>query len=209
VNGLLNSDLVREALVIWQSGGWAMYALAVDALCIFGLGSYIMMKLVSRGLYQSPDRLWKAWIDDPDSTRGPLAPILRRAMACGSLEGLDHFFAGLNHDELAPFERDLKAMMVCVSAAPLLGLLGTVTGMLTTFHALATGGGGDQTMSMIAAGISEALITTESGLVLALSGMIFQFVLVRQHGQYEKVITHLQTLCVQHYQRKTSGRQAA
>ena len=76
------------------------------------------------------------------------------------------FFEQLRTTEIVPFERDLKVMQIFVSAAPLMGLLGTVTGMLATFGALATGSGGDKTMGMVAEGISEALVTTETGLVV-------------------------------------------
>ena len=71
-------------------------------------------------------------------------------------------------------------MKICVSAAPLMGLLGTVTGMLATFAALASGSGGDKTMSLVAEGISEALITTETGLVIALPGLFLQYQLTRK-----------------------------
>lgn len=53
--------------------------------------------------------------------------------------------------------------------------------MLATFGALASGSGGDKTMGMIADGISEALITTETGLIIALSGLFFQYQLTRGH----------------------------
>ena len=44
--------------------------------------------------------------------------------------------------EIEPFVKDLKLMKIAVSAAPLVGLLSTVTGMLATFNALAAGSGG-------------------------------------------------------------------
>ena len=78
-------------------------------------------------------------------------------------------------------------MKVTVSTAPLLGLLGTVTGMLATFDALAAGSGGDKTMDLVAGGISEALITTETGLVIALPGLFFQFILARKRERYDAV----------------------
>jgi hypothetical protein len=74
-------------------------------------------------------------------------------------------FEELQLTETAPFERDLRVMKVCVSASPLVGLLGTVTGMLSTFAALSSGSGGDETLEMVAGGISEALVTTMTGLV--------------------------------------------
>jgi biopolymer transport protein ExbB len=93
-------------------------------------------------------------------------------------------------------------MKVAVGAAPLFGLLGTVTGMLTTFGALASGSGGDQTMGMIAAGISEALITTETGLVIALPGVFFQYMLSRRLQAYKAFLAHLETVCTQTVHRR-------
>jgi biopolymer transport protein ExbB len=96
-------------------------------------------------------------------------------------------------------------MRVCVSAAPLVGLLGTVTGMLATFGALASGSGGEKTMGLVAKGISEALITTETGLVVALPGLFFQYQLSRKYDQYKAFLAHLETVCTQaihHRQRR-------
>jgi len=57
-------------------------------------------------------------------------------------------------------------IQILVAAAPLIGLLGTVMGMLTTFQGLNSANG--DTIDLIAAGISEAMITTETGLVIAI-----------------------------------------
>lgn len=193
--------LVQEAVTIWLSGGWGMVALALNGLVMYAMGIIILLKLWSKGVFASPDRAWKRWHGKRGKPRGTLGRIITGAMGCRNLKELEHYFDDLWYAEINPFERDLKVMKVSVSAAPLLGLLGTVTGMLSTFSALATGGGGDKTMGMVAGGISEALITTETGLVLALSGLIFQYSLQRQHDSYGKKITHLQTLCSQHFQR--------
>ena len=96
-------------------------------------------------------------------------------MSARTLEEMGVRFREVYATEIAPFTRDLKFMRRAVSTAPLLGLLGTVTGMLSTFHALAIGAGGQKTMDMVAGGISEALITTETGLVIALPGLFFQY----------------------------------
>ena len=53
---------------------------------------------------------------------------------------------------------------------PLLGLLGTVTGMITTFDVISEFGTGNA--RALASGISEALVTTQSGLVVAVPGLL-------------------------------------
>ncbi len=66
----------------------------------------------------------------------------------------------------ATFLKGQTFLGVVVAVAPLLGLLGTVTGMITTFDALTRTGGGE--IGGLSAGISEALITTEAGLIAAI-----------------------------------------
>jgi biopolymer transport protein ExbB len=197
MSGKTCMELIAEAQAVWASGGWGMTALAVNGLVIFGMGTLVLIKLASKGLFASPGRAWRRWLRDPQSARGTLGKVIREAMAGRSLEEAEHYFDSVRSDELGPFERDLRVMKVSVTTAPLLGLLGTVTGMLATFNALATGGGGDKTMGMIAGGISEALITTETGLVLALTGLMFQYVLTRQHDRFGTHIEHVASLCLQ------------
>ncbi|MDP6374656.1 MAG: MotA/TolQ/ExbB proton channel family protein [Pseudomonadales bacterium] len=63
----------------------------------------------------------------------------------------------------------LPLIQTCVMLCPLLGLLGTVTGMITVFDAMATQGGNARSM---AAGVSQATIPTMSGMVASLSGVL-------------------------------------
>ena len=67
--------------------------------------------------------------------------------------------------ELPSLERGLGAMKVFAAIAPLLGLLGTVTGMIETFQAITLFGTGDP--KLMAGGISQALVTTALGLAVA------------------------------------------
>ncbi len=68
--------------------------------------------------------------------------------------------------ETPRLERGLKTVRVLFSAAPLLGLLGTVTGMIATFEAMSLFGSGDP--QLMAGGISSALMTTAMGLCTAI-----------------------------------------
>ena len=75
-------------------------------------------------------------------------------------------------------ERFLGALGTIAAVAPLLGLLGTVIGMINVFTALNLGGAGDS--SALAGGISEALITTAAGLCVAIPAMISHRFFVRR-----------------------------
>jgi biopolymer transport protein ExbB len=64
-------------------------------------------------------------------------------------------------------------------------------------------------MGLVAEGISEALITTETGLVIALAGLFFRYQLVRKHERYKAFLAHLQTVCTQDLYRRLRRKEAA
>lgn len=64
-----------------------------------------------------------------------------------------------------------------VALCPMLGLLGTVTGMIVVFHVMAVTGGGDP--KLMAGGVSQATVPTMAGMVAALSGVFAQAYLTR------------------------------
>lgn len=193
-----------EARSIWLAGGWAMIAIAVIAVAMFAMGLHIYLQLRATGFRSVSESTWRHWVDHPLEREGRVGKMLDLVTSGTSIEETSNYFEQLRVTETLPFERDLKVMKICVSAAPLFGLLGTVTGMLATFGALASGSGGDKTMSMIAEGISEALITTETGLVIALPGLFFQYQLERGFVAYKSFLAHVETACQQSFYRQSS-----
>ncbi len=95
--------------------------------------------------------------------------------------------------EAPKIERFGAALGVTAAVAPLLGLLGTVTGMIATFNVLTEQGAGDP--KALAGGISEALITTELGLLVAIPALLLGTLLSgyasRLLGQMEWASLHL------------------
>jgi len=202
-------DVWQQAVGIWLSGGWGMIALAVNSLALFALGMHVLLALYEKGYHRVSEKTWRRWIDKPEERRGPIGELLDFVTVAASLKQMSVFFEELRTTEIVPFERDLRVMKICVSAAPLLGLLGTVTGMLATFGALATGAGGDKTMGLVAKGISEALVTTETGLIVALPGLFFQYHLTRQLERYKAFLSHLETICTQKLYRQLQQQKRA
>jgi biopolymer transport protein ExbB len=74
--------------------------------------------------------------------------------------------------ELTRFSQGLPIIDTVVTAAPLLGLLGTVTGMMATFGALGEGGNIAESSAEITGGVGEALIATMCGLAIAIMGLL-------------------------------------
>ena len=84
---------------------------------------------------------------------------------------LSNAFIRAAGQELSRFQQGIATLDTCITAAPLLGLLGTVTGMMRTFGAL---GGGDiaAAAGTITGGVAEALIATACGLAVAVIGLL-------------------------------------
>lgn len=86
--------------------------------------------------------------------------------------------------EMPRLQRFLRGIAVLGAVAPLLGLLGTVTGIIQTFGVIKSYS--DTDPSMLAGGISEALVTTASGLVIAIPILLFHGLL---RGWVERIIS--------------------
>lgn len=86
--------------------------------------------------------------------------------------------------EFVEMRRGDKFLETVVAVAPLLGLLGTVTGLITTFNSLDVGGGGGTAeASRAAAGIGEALVTTAAGMMVAIIALLVLRVMVTLQAQ--------------------------
>ncbi|HIK44510.1 MAG TPA: MotA/TolQ/ExbB proton channel family protein [Leptolyngbyaceae cyanobacterium M65_K2018_010] len=86
--------------------------------------------------------------------------------------------------EFVKMRKGDKILETIVAVAPLLGLLGTVTGLIATFSNLNIGGGGTgEQASAAAAGIGEALITTAAGMVVAIMALLVFRIMVTLQAQ--------------------------
>ena len=187
---------IERAWEITIAGGNAMWAIWLVAFLMCALGANVWIGMTGSGMRRRSRRTVERWIKDPSRVRGAVGRLVKDAIGSRSREAASLTFAEYKADALEPFERQLKIMKLCVGVAPLLGLFGTVTGMLATFAALASGSGGEQTMSDIAKGISEALITTEAGLVVALPGLFFHYYLSRKLRGYQNFLDDAESLCL-------------
>ena len=93
-------------------------------------------------------------------------------------------------------ERNLSVIAVLASIAPLLGLLGTVSGMITTFLVIAELGTGNA--RPLARGISEALVATQAGLLVAIPGLFASVALKRRAEKLAHSLDQA-TLLLQHH----------
>jgi len=110
-------------------------------------------------------------LPDPKKYKGATAVLVAEFLRRRAIKpGVDRFVI----DETvlamgAGFDRHLAAIGVLAAIAPLLGLLGTVLGMITTFDIISVHGTGNA--QAMAGGISKALITTQTGLLIAIPGL--------------------------------------
>ena len=148
-----------------QQGDWAMYPLGSLSLALFALTLVTWMQ-TSRGHYGlRPSR----WTDQP-LNRQILARMGERPEATR-----DRFLEEQSATIEANTLRWLQYLNVIATIAPMVGLLGTVSGMIGAFQTIAPGGMGKP--ELLAGDIGEALITTATGLTIGIPAMLFYFVL--------------------------------
>jgi biopolymer transport protein ExbB len=111
---------------------------------------------------------------EPFKDRLPAARVYGRVLAllgCGDLHDVLEFGERRRLDENRLLKRNIWLLGTIGSSAPFIGLFGTVVGIIKSFHQMAMMGTGG--FSVVAAGISEALVATALGLVVAIVAVIF------------------------------------
>lgn len=145
-------------------------------------------------------------ISECESTRGPLASVLLAGLRSykqlnekgEKSETMRMVVAQVMEDYSAQamgmVNKRLDVLTTVATAAPLLGMTGTVTGMIASFASLNASGDGAE----VAAGISEALLTTAAGLIIALLAVIPQSVFNRWSDEIELELEESSTELIEH-----------
>lgn len=192
--------------LLWQiveyirQGGWVMLPLGICSLVLWAL---IAERLYAYRLLRRGDIPIQAALAALASGRlapgeGLRARLVRAFLARRTgdpahdarilEECIEHLRPGLTSS--------LAVIAVLAAIAPLLGLLGTVIGMITTFDVIAIFGTGNA--RALAGGISIALITTQSGLLIAIPGLLFSGALERRAAKLEHRLTEVAAVLARH-----------
>jgi biopolymer transport protein ExbB len=130
-----------------------------------------------------------------EKTDTPIARILAKGISrIGKpLKNIDVTIENAGNLEIYQLEKGMATLATISGAAPMLGFLGTVTGMVTAFYNM-TVAGGNLTVNLLAGGIYEALVTTVAGLVVG----IFAYIAYNQlTSMIEKIIYKMEATSVE------------
>ena len=186
---------LQEARESWfqhvSKGGVIMVPILGLALvcAVLALVKLVSLQFLAVGRADKPIQAILQALDQGDPTHAvDLAKSLHKPLGPVICEGIEHRDASKERIEemmyerllaqVPTLERFLSPLAVGASVAPLLGLLGTVTGMIHTFHLITVFGTGDA--RVLSSGISEALITTEYGLMIAVPALLIHAYLSRR-----------------------------
>ncbi|MCZ6619703.1 MAG: MotA/TolQ/ExbB proton channel family protein [Gammaproteobacteria bacterium] len=177
-------------LEIVQSGGWLMVPILLCSIVAAAI-SVERLWTLQRSRITPKNLLAQVWgaikTDGVDSQRlrelrnaSPLGQVFAAGISNAKRgrdvmkESMEEAAGQVSHG----LERYLTSLGIIASVSPLLGLLGTVVGMIKVFTALMLEGAGNA--NVLAGGISQALITTAAGLSVAIPALIFHRFFMRR-----------------------------
>jgi biopolymer transport protein ExbB len=130
-----------------------------------------------------------------ERTNSPIARMIEKGVTrIGKpLQDIDTSIHNVGNIEINKLETGMPTLATISGAAPMLGFLGTVTGMVTAFHKMSSAGA-NLTVSLLAGGIYEALVTTVAGLIIG----IFAYIAYNQlTSMIEKIIHRMEASAVE------------
>lgn len=177
---------ISGLVAYWKSGGIYMWFLTG---CIIIGTTFVVERLIAYRLARIDIRRFMSELKNSIRTggiekgieychtvRSPVARIIEAALECYKKVGphrdaVEEAMVRAGSDELAFLDRGLPWLATVSTVAPIIGFLGTVSGMIHAFQAVAIAGEVEPTL--VASGISEALITTATGLTIAFPTVMF------------------------------------
>ena len=185
---------LQKIFEILQSGGWVMIPLFLLSFLLYTQAFRLALSIMHSKLPSDEEFAWREWVLTPEKAKGKIKEIICYTQEnTRSIQYVRKRFDEIRITQLAIIEQQLKFIKCLVTASPLLGLLGTILGMLQTFFGIATSGG-VETAAVVASGISEALVTTETGLTIALPALFMVMFIQRQTHQEEAKLARLESL---------------
>jgi biopolymer transport protein ExbB len=177
-------------------GFLSLVALAIvfERLWVLRRSNYMKTETIQTLSHYLTSRQFKAAVDFCKMNPGPFTHLVaamvdnRRA----PYDELKEILEDTGRRELMGLQRGLPALATIVAGAPLLGLLGTVIGMIKIFAVVATAGSG--ITEQLASGIAQALITTATGLIIAIPALFVHSFL---EGRAVGLITEIEAQMVE------------
>jgi biopolymer transport protein ExbB len=155
-------------------------------------------------LTRASDVTVRGWVARPETAPKRLRELVRYTQDdIGSLRDIEGRFREVEATQVTEVDRRVAFLNVLVVSAPLFGLLGTVLGMLLTFRAI--GMGGSSTSEIIAKGISEALVATQTGMMVAIPGLVLAMLAKRRRQEYVSFLARLEGITLRHFRPEFSG----
>lgn len=146
-------------------------AIILERLWFLRRSNYLKEETVSTLSHYLGERQFKAAVGYCKVNPGPFNHLVSTMIEnrFAPYDELKEILEDTGRRELLGLQRGLPALGTIVAGAPLLGLLGTVLGMIDIFRAVATAGTG--ITEQLSTGISRALITTATGLIIAIPAL--------------------------------------
>lgn len=190
-------EYLPRALEYIEQGGWVMIPLGLTSLVLWTL---IIDRLVAFNAMHSRDISIHEAIGAIDNGQSPIRSRGLRAQLMDEFirersgdPDLDrHILKQCVMRQSGRLTKYLALIAVLAASAPLLGLLGTVLGMIQTFEVISFFGTGNA--KAMASGISVALVTTQSGLLIAIPGLFCSGLLERRAGNLGTRLDEITTI---------------
>ena len=178
-----------------KKGGWVMIPLGVASIIAVALAAERFLSLRKEKVLPAGflAGLGKAWDHDPtgqaaerycNESGGAVGHVFKAGIEWRDYgyEAVSRAIEDAGSREADRMKRSLRGLSAIAAVSPLLGLLGTVYGMIDAFQRTSTSGGAAKTADL-ATGIYEALVTTAAGLTVAIPVMlVFQYLSSRVDG---------------------------